>query len=173
MRSPLSPTQAVPVSWVPPFSQFMEQLPQRLYQRLTAALLLIMALLCLTGCGATGPDSKLVKQAIALEFGQAQLELSQQLRTQLPKFKIERLAIDEKTPLRIEGLPGFRIQGSYDAMVKFPDQRYHQADNPFDIYLQQQGDADNWRLAVPQREDDSSSQDWKTYLIPSKVANAA
>jgi hypothetical protein len=157
MRSPLSPTQAVSVSWVPPFSLLMEQLPARFYKRLTAALLLILALLCLTGCGAKGPDSKLVQQAIALEFGQAQLELSQQLRTQLPKFKIERLA----------------IQGSYDAMVKFPDQRYHQAGNPFDIYLQQQGDTDNWRLAIPQQEDGSPTQDWKTYLIPSKVANAA
>jgi len=124
-----------------------------------------IALLCLTGCGKQGPDNKLVKQAIALEFGQAQVELSQQLRTKVPTFKIERVEVANKMPLRIEGLVAYRIQGQYDASVKFPDQRYRQKNNAFDIYLQQQGDSDNWRLAIPQENMGTASQTWKTYLL--------
>ena len=135
--------------------------------------MLVTALLCLTGCGKQGPDSKLIKQAIALEFGQAQVELSQQLNTQPPRFKIERVDITKQTPLRIEGEAAVRIQGKYDASIKFPDQRYRQADNDFDLYLQQQGDTDFWRLAIPQPREGAASQPWQTYLLTNSLDNAA
>ncbi len=170
MRSPLTSTASsvlLPASLIPPFPQPVWGQPwqQRLFKRIVAALMLVTALLCLTGCGKQGPDSKLVKRAIALEFGQAQLELSQQLRTKVPTFQIERVAIAEQTPLRIEGQAAYRIQGQYDARVKFPDQRYRQEDNDFDLYLQQQGDTDTWRLAIPQEDAGTASQTWQTYIL--------
>lgn len=176
MRSPLTSTIApasISVSPISPLSAFpfAEPWQQRLFKRVVVALMLATLLLCLTGCGKQGPDSKLVKRAIALEFGQAQLELSQQLRTKVPKFKIEKVAIAKQTPLWIEGLAAYRIQGNYDARVKFPDQRYLQENNEFDIYLQQQGDTDNWRLAIPQEDIGTANQTWQTYLLsdPSEV----
>ena len=160
-----SPSTATPVPAAFPVSR-------SLWKRLFATLMLIAALVCLTSCGKQGPDSKLVKRAIALEFGQAQIELSQQLRTQVPTFKIERVAIAQQTPLRIEGQAAYRIQGQYDASVKFPDQRYRQENNDFDIYLQQQGDTDSWRLAIPQEDTGTANQLWQTYILTDPLAKS-
>lgn len=178
MRSPLTSTaasasvSATSISPVPP-SLFSQLQQQKLLKRIVAGLMLVIALLCLTSCGKQGPDSKLIKQAIALEFGQAQVELSQQLNTQPPKFKIERVDITQQTPLRIEGEAAVRIQGKYDASIKFPDQRYRQTDNDFDLYLQQQGDTDLWRLAIPQPREGAASQPWQTYLLTNTLDSAA
>ncbi len=177
MRSPLTSTASSasrPASLIPPFSYtvFNPPLQQRLFKRIVAALMLVTAIFCLTGCGKQGPDSKLVKRAIALEFGQAQVELSQQLRTKVPTFKIERVAIAQQTQLRIEGQAAYRIQGQYDASVKFPDQRYRQENNDFDVYLQQQGDTDNWRLAIPQEDKGTASQTWQTYILTDPLAKS-
>ena len=177
MRSPFTSqvsSASMPVSLIPSFSYgvFTQPWQQRLVKRIMAALMLIVAMFCLTGCGKQGPDSKLVKRAIALEFGQAQLELSQQLRTKVPTFRIERVAIAEQTPLRIEGQAAYRIQGQYDASVKFPDQRYRQENNDFDVYLQQQGDTDNWRLAIPQEDIGTANQTWQTYILVDPLAES-
>ena len=174
MRSPLTTSASMSASLIPPISTslFSQPWQQRLFKRVVAALMLLTALLCLTGCGKQGPDSKLVKRAIALEFGQAQLELSQQLRTKVPTFKIERVDIAEQTPLWIEGQAAYRIKGQYDASVKFPDQRYRQENNDFDVYLQQQGDTDTWRLAIPQEDKGTASQVWQTYILTDPLAKS-
>jgi hypothetical protein len=137
---------------------------------LKSVLALSLALLCLTGCGAQGPETKLVRKAIALEFAQTQQALSQQLRTPVPTFKIQHVIVREKTPLRIEGLNAYRMQGQYDADVKFPGRRYQQSDNSFDMYLQQQPPLPDtkvtlWRLAVPQKGGDSEPQGWETFAL--------
>lgn len=143
----------------------MATLGSRWAKRLTCLLLAGVLLLGLSGCGAQGPETKLVKRAIALEFEQTQVALSQQLRNPLPQFKIQRLAIDQQRPFPIQGLAGFRVQGHYDVVVTFPDQRYRQTDNAFDVYLQQQTeDGEIWRLAVPVLSEDGS-QTWQTYLL--------
>ncbi len=151
-------------------------LAQTLTQTLKSGLILGVVLLLLTGCGARGPESKVVKRAIAIEFEQTQQALSQQLRTPVPKFKIERVSVKNKTPLRLEGLQGFRVQGEYDANVKFPKQRYEQHHNPFDVYLQQQSDGETWRLAIPQKGkgEVAARPQWTTYQLfepkPEKTA---
>lgn len=151
-------------------------LRSRLLKLLKSGLILGFALLFLTGCGAKGPKTKLVTRAIALEFAQTQQALSQQLRTPVPTFKIQHVSVSEQTPLRIEGLSAYRIQGQYDAEVKFPGKRYQQAQNIFDVYLQQQPpsqqstktDVIRWRLAIPQPDEPDAatgSQRWKTFPL--------
>ncbi|NJM58194.1 MAG: hypothetical protein HC857_13190 [Synechococcales cyanobacterium RU_4_20] len=123
-----------------------------------------------------GAQDQARDSAIALEFAQTQQALSQQLRTPVPTFKIQHVSVSEQTPLRIEGLSAYRIQGQYDAEVKFPGKRYQQAQNIFDVYLQQQPpsqqstktDVIRWRLAIPQiGEPDAAagSQRWKTFPL--------
>lgn len=177
MRSPLTST-AVSASPLPNLvassSPWSVASPwhRRLSQRVLVAVLLAAAMFCLTGCGKQGPDAKLIKRAIALEFGQAQVELSQQLKNQVPKFKIERVEIATQTPLRIEGEAAVRIRGQYDVSIRFPDQRYRQTDNDFDLYLQQQGDTNFWRLAIPQPKEGTVSQPWQTYLLTNPLEDS-
>ena len=141
---------------------------RRLAKLFKSALILGCALLFLTGCGARGPENKIVQKAIALEFQQTQAALSQQLHTVVPKFKIKNIVVAEKEALRLGGLVAYHLQGQYDADVKFPGKRYTQTDYAFDVYLQQLPDGNLWRLAVPQtREDDEGnlSQQWQTYAL--------
>ncbi len=137
-----------------------------------SALILGCALLFLTGCGARGPENKIVQKAIALEFQQTQEALSQQLHTKVPKFKIKNIVVAEKEALRLGGLVAYHLQGQYDADVKFPGKRYAQTDYSFDVYLQQLPDGNLWRLAVPQARDDDSETvgpQWKTYALYEEV----
>lgn len=141
-------------------------------QRSISLLLAAVLMLGLSSCGAQGPETRLVKRAIALEFQQAQETLSQQLRTPVPRFKIQRVAIDEQTPLRIEGLSAFRVQGHYDVEVTFPDQRYHQTGNGFDLYLQELGEGQAWQLAIPHLSE-AGQQLWETHLLLDPIEGAA
>jgi hypothetical protein len=96
------------------------------------------------------PPPDLVKQAIALQFSETQQVLRQQLRlADESQVTIERIGVGDRTPIVIEELPGFRIQGTYDFTLQLPDRRLSRQANPFEIYLQRQPDTKTWQLAKP------------------------
>ncbi|NJN31198.1 MAG: hypothetical protein HC824_12770 [Synechococcales cyanobacterium RM1_1_8] len=88
-------------------------------------------------------------------------------------FQIAQATVETQTPLRIEGLEAFHLQGHYDVKLKFPGKRYRQNNNPFDLYLQQQAEGEVWRLAVPQPIEAGAAQAWKTYLLFDPLGRAS
>ncbi|MBW4676026.1 MAG: hypothetical protein KME52_18975 [Desmonostoc geniculatum HA4340-LM1] len=129
---------------------------------LTAILLVL-----LTACGSIGllPTSELVQKAIAFELEQTQQKLSQQLDLDFQGFEIKRLSITQEQPLTIENLPAFRVQGTYDLIVKLPKRRLTQPQKPFNIYLQIQQEGKTWRLLLPEKDSKNTQPIWRSYLI--------
>jgi len=143
--------------------QVMNQ-KQSVLRYLWAIALLIM----LTGCGVLGggPNHQLVERAIALELDQAQQVLSQQLRlnSQPNKLWINRVKVNEQTPLVIQDLQAYRVRGTYDYTIKLPTQQVTQRDNAFEVYLQRQKEGKTWKLAQLQVNKDGELA-WVTQRI--------
>lgn len=129
---------------------------------LTAILVSLM-----TACGSAEltPSSQLVRDAIALQLNLTQQQLSQQLYTSPPSFKIAHLQITQQEPLVIQKLPAFHIRGTYNLTVQLPQRQITQQQNPFDVYVQRQKEGKTWRLARPQFTDKDTQATWLTYLI--------
>ncbi len=132
-------------------------------------LILTVVLLVITACG-TGslgpnsePTSQLVQRAITLQLHQIQQQ-SQQVGFDFRGFKINRVAITQQQPTSIQGLPAYRVQGTYDLTLKLRRRRVQQQ-NPFEIYLQHQKEGKTWRLALPQTTKNTQAA-WRTYLVP-------
>lgn len=125
--------------------------------------------LLLTACGVGGqaPGKALVEQAIALQLDQVQQELSQQLRLdeRPTDLKINRVAIAQQLPLKINDLPAFQILGTCDYTVKTANRTLPQRNIAFDVYLQRQAEGKTWRVAFPRvtAEDEVT---WITQRIP-------
>ena len=127
-------------------------------------LILTVVLLVLTACGTSDvvPNSQLVQRAIALQLNQTQ-QKSQQVGFDFRGFNINRVAITQQESLSIQGLPAYRVQGTYDITLKLRRRRVQQQ-NPFEIYLQRQKEGKTWRLALPYPSK-NTELDWRTYLI--------
>lgn len=125
----------------------------------------------LTACGTPRlePSNQLVHKAITLQLSLAQKQLTQQLYpSELPqpaKFKITRLVVKDQEPLKIQNLPTYHVQGTYDLTIKLSTQRVTQQQNPFDIYLQRQSEGKTWRLLLPYLTGKDAQPTWSTYLI--------
>ncbi|MGV0024915.1 hypothetical protein [Phormidesmis priestleyi] len=115
----------------------------------------------LTACGVRElPNTALVRKAIAMQVSQTQQEISQQLRLEAPKVEVDRVQIKTRSPLTIQNLTAYRIEGTYDFTLKLRDRKVAQKDNPFEVYLQRQSEGKTWRLAQPQKE-----SGWVTKLV--------
>ena len=132
---------------------------------LTAILLVL-----LTNCGTVGlePNNQLVQRALALQLKQTQQQLNKELwesgQSNLPRFEINQLVINEHLPQVIQNLPAYRVRGTYDRTVHLPKRRVTQQQNPFVVYLQRQKEGKTWRLALPQSTGNEAVT-WRTYLI--------
>lgn len=125
----------------------------------------VIMLVLLTACGiGLEPSSKIVQRALALQLEQTQQQLSQQLDLKVNSFEINRVAISQQQPLKIQDLPAYHVQGNYNVTLKLPRRRVTQQ-NPFDIYLQRQQEGKTWRLAIPQSGGKQTTPNWRTYLI--------
>lgn len=126
----------------------------------------IVLAVVLSACGFVnaGPAQPLVEQAIALELSQTQQLLSQQLRleAQPTDVSINHVRVTEKTPLKIQNLPSYRVRGTYDLTAKLANRQVVQRQNLFEVYLQRQIEGKTWRLArlQPGGEDEPI---WVTY----------
>lgn len=134
----------------------------------TLCLLLLVGVLSgmLTACSTGGaPDRSLVQKAIALQLRQTEQELSQQLyrSVESPQFKIDHVRIETRTPLSIEGLEAYQVQGTYDLIQEFSNRRVTQRQNPFAVYVQHQAEDKTWRLA--QLQQGKEGQHWVTQLV--------
>jgi hypothetical protein len=130
-------------------------------------ILAVVLALMLVGCGVVGgPGHRVVERAIELELSQAQQELSQQLRlgSQPTNLALKRVRITERTPLMIQDLQSFRVQGTYDYTVKLPTQQVTQRQNPFEVYLQRQQEGKTWRVARLQTNE-VGEQVWVTQRV--------
>ncbi len=126
-------------------------------------LVLLVGLLSACQISAPLPGNRVVEQAIALQVSLTQPDLSRQLRlteAAAGEFAIQRVQIGDRTPLTIQQLPAFRIQGTYNLVFKLPNRQVSQQENPFDIYLQLQKEAKTWRLLRP-----TPDHGWLSYLI--------
>ncbi|MFM7450795.1 MAG: hypothetical protein ACKO24_19605 [Leptolyngbyaceae cyanobacterium] len=141
----------------------MNKLNRWAWKGLIAILLVLMLTACSRG---TEPTRSLVQQAIALELGQAQQELGQQLRleSEATRSQINRVTITNEAPLIIEGLEAYRVRGTYDYTTALPSRKVIQRNNPFDIYLQRQQEGKTWRLAK-QIKGDNGQPRWVTRRI--------
>ncbi|MEH2081979.1 MAG: hypothetical protein V7K89_18980 [Nostoc sp.] len=129
--------------------------------------LTVILLVLMTACGSIGllPTSDLVQKAIALGIEQTQQKLSQQLDLDFQGFEIKRLSITQEQPLTIENLPAFRVQGTYDLIIKLPKRRLTQPQKPFQVYLQIQQEGKTWRLLLPEKGSKNTQSIWRSYLI--------
>jgi hypothetical protein len=130
---------------------------------------ILMAILVglLTACGSAEltPSSQLVRDAIALQLNLTQQQLSQQLYSSPPSFKITQLRIIQQEPLVIQQLPAYHIRGTYNLTMQLPQRQLAQQQNPFDVYVQRQKEGKTWRLARPQFTDKDTQAAWLTYLV--------
>ncbi|NDJ19119.1 hypothetical protein GS601_17805 [Myxacorys almedinensis A] len=120
----------------------------------------------LTACGGnSGVPKNLVGKAIALQVGQTQQQLSQQLKLSLPKsaLNIDRVNIATQTPVTIQDLPSYKVTGTYDFTLKLKTREATQSDNPFEVYVQRQREGKTWRLAQQQTNENGTG--WVTWLI--------
>ena len=132
------------------------------------AILAVVLVGLLTACGNNIPglSNRVVEQAIALQVGQTQQTLAQQLRLKKPpKVEVKQVAIAKQDSLKIEGLPAYHLQGTYDLTLKFSSHQVTQEKNPFEVYLQQQPDQKNWKLAQLSKSDTAAESTWVTEPI--------
>lgn len=119
---------------------------RRIWQGMWAIVLVAL----LTACIPIGsPSRHLVEQAIVQQLHETQAVLNQQLRltVQPTDLKIKRVLIQDQTPLTIDGLKAFRVQGTYNVTTKLPTRQITEQRNPFEVYLQRQKEGKTWRLA--------------------------
>lgn len=130
--------------------------------RVIAGLLLILHL---TACSVSNLSRSTLEKAITLQLQYTQQELSQQLGLAEPDFRVQRIQVSQQMPLRIDRLPGYRVEGNYDITLQFPHHKIVQRDNPFVVYLQQQVKGQTWRLFIPEAGDRDDEQIWTSYLV--------
>lgn len=126
-------------------------------------LILIGLLVLLSACSSgITPSNKLVQRGLALQLKQTQQQLNKQLGLDVKEFEIKRVKVTQLSPLEIQNLPAYHVQGTYDITMQLARQiKQH---NSFDIYLQRQKEGKTWRLALPIKGDDNQLV-WSTYLI--------
>lgn len=154
--------------------EFPRHLPLLPMLRKILAITLVFLFTTLTACGAAvGPPRDLVERAIALQFSQTEEELIQVLypgTTQFPPFSIDHIKITDQKPLKIDELRSYRIRGTYNLTLAFPERAVTQRDNPFEVYLQRQVEGKTWRLARRQLDQKAADQKaaketWTTQLV--------
>ncbi len=126
-------------------------------------ILSIVLAIGLVACGGrySVPDGVL-KKAIAISVNQTQQEISQQLKlSAAPKVSVDRVKVSEQSPIKIQGVESYHIQGNYDFTLKLPKRQIKQPENVFDLYLQRktEGKTQTWQLV--QR----SGEEWSLKAI--------
>jgi hypothetical protein len=139
--------------------------------RLIRGIAIVLLVVFLTACSASGAalGGDIVQQAIALQVWQTQQALSQQLKLAAPEpdqIAIRHVVVNSQSPLTIQKLPAYKLQGTYDFTLTLPKRQVTQRDNAFEIYIQSQPEGKTWRLA--QRElDEAGHEKWVTQVIES------
>ncbi|BAU15617.1 hypothetical protein LEP3755_61760 [Leptolyngbya sp. NIES-3755] len=132
-------------------------------RRLIQIILSIVLAVGLVACGGRySVPGNVLKKAIAISVDQTQQEISQQLKlSAAPKVTVDRVKVTDQSPLRIEGLEGYRVKGEYDFTLNLPKRQDRLSDNSFDLYLQRQtiDKKQIWRLAA------RDGEDWKLKTI--------
>ena len=132
------------------------------------AILAVVLVGLLTACGNSVPglSNRVVQQAIALQINQTQQTLATQLRLKKPpQVEVKQVAIANQESLKIQGLPAYHLQGTYDLTLKLPSRQVTQEKNPFEVYLQQQPDQKTWKLAQLSKSDTEADPVWVTEPI--------
>jgi len=132
------------------------------------AILAVVLIGLLTACGNSVPglSNRVVQQAIALQVNQTQQTLATQLRLKKPpQVEVKQVAIANQESLKIQGLPAYHLQGTYDLTLKLPSRQVTQEKNPFEVYLQQQPDQKTWKLAQLSKSDTEADPVWVTEPI--------
>ncbi|MGG6295481.1 hypothetical protein ACQ4M4_13900 [Leptolyngbya sp. AN02str] len=130
------------------------------------AILIGMLAVLLTACSAL-PNPNVVEKAIALQLSQTQAELEAELAEPNmvpPNFSVSHVKISERQPLTISDLKSYRVRGTYDVAIAYPDHRVVQRKNPFEVYVQQQLESKVWRLAQLKRTE-TGDERWVTSLL--------
>lgn len=106
-------------------------------------------------------------QALTLQVQQTQAQLTQQLRLReaATEIQITQVKIQQRSPLTIDDLPGYRVQGTYTFKLALPSHTIVRRNNPYDLYLQRQSEGKTWRLARWQT-DEVGDAFWVTQLVP-------
>ncbi|MGG6266127.1 hypothetical protein ACQ4M3_04715 [Leptolyngbya sp. AN03gr2] len=125
-------------------------------KRLIQIILSIVLTVGLVACGGRySVPGNVLKKAIAISVNQTQQEISQQLKlSAAPKINVDRVKVTDQSPLKIEGLEGYRVKGEYDFTLKLPKRQDKLSDNTFDLYLQRQtvDKKQIWKLAEQEGE---------------------
>lgn len=124
-----------------------------------AVAMLLMVLLSACGLSIAAPSHKLVERAIVQQVRETQAALNEQLRlnVQPTDLTIKRVLVKDQTPLTIEGLKAYRLQGTYNATIKLPTRQVTEQQNPFDIYLQRQKEGKTWHIARLEADENGDS----------------
>ncbi|MGJ3253993.1 MAG: hypothetical protein ACFE0J_23100 [Elainellaceae cyanobacterium] len=129
-------------------------------QRLRARVVIVVLLaMLMTACSRGGPDVSTVKKAIALQVGQVQAELTQQLyrtATKPPLITVDNVQIDSQQSVTSDAQSAVRVRGTYDVTLDFTDHTLRQTHNMFEVYLQSTpDDEESWELTHPILNSDS------------------
>jgi hypothetical protein len=122
----------------------------------------------ITACNLVVVTNKdLVEKAIALQINLSQEQITQQFRQKStpPSRKINRVVIIDVESLKLQNLPTFRVRGTYDFTLEYPQGEVIHKENPYQVYLQQQKEGKTWRLLRPQKKQWTNETQWFSYLI--------
>jgi len=137
---------------------------------LTVGLAIALSL-WLAGCSAAqpplslAPGPELVRRAIALQVERTQAQLSQQLAAARPQVEIRHVKIAGFEPLYLARLATYRVQGTYDLYIHWPDRETEQKGNKFDLYLQRQKEGKTWRWLNREALEPEGEPRWTSYLV--------
>jgi hypothetical protein len=140
-----------------------------LYKNMARLLIFtVIIILLLIGCNGVSllPTSELVQKAITIQLAQTQQQLNQKLDLDFRGFEIQQLLIAQEKFIKIQKLPTYRIQGTYNLVFKLPKRRLTQQQKSFEVYLQLQHEGKTWRLLLPEKRGEDATTIWRSYLIP-------
>lgn len=123
----------------------------------------------ITGCAVNppplefAPNATIIENAIALQLEKKYQNLSKQLDSRKPSFKIEKINVRKIQPSRKFKLPTYHLTGDYQVTLKNNKGKKQKISNSFSLDLQRQNAGKTWRLLLPERN--LPTDEYVSYLI--------
>ncbi len=133
----------------------------------------IIALSCLiifiNGCTTTQapleltPSPKIIEKAIKIQLEQKYQQISEQLKTEQPAFKILKINVNKIEPTIKLNLPTYHLEGNCQISWRLNKSKRKKITNNFQLDLQRQSSGKTWRLLI--RENHHQKLKYRSYKI--------
>ena len=99
---------------------------------------------------ALSPQPEIIEKALRIQLDKKYQQISQQLNTKRPQFKIIKINITQIKPaIKKFELPTYQLEGSYQMILRQGKSKRKKITNKFQLYLQRQSAGKTWRMIIP------------------------